>query len=354
MVKFMRVALITDKFDFGGGLEHIFQICHGLPNIQFGVFGKPGEAANKFSTLHNVEVFSGGYHQSYIRDFKPDLLHIHHLKPLLALRRAPYRKLFTVHGVHIRKFKFKGGMLSWVKMQARIALEKQLFQCLDAIIAVSQADQELLSQAHGLKDSILVYNGVDIEAIRTHKFHKSSLRLELGLNPIHRIFLTVARFDYPKGHDILLPAIAQLAKETDLSGTTFVLVGGGELLPGMQALAKSLGISDHILFTGARPDAVRFMQVADAFILPSRYEGLPLTLLEALACQLPIVASLTSGITELADKFPNAIALFKNGDSQDLKNKILSLRPWQNDGDIMRFDTQAMSVQLKAIYDRFA
>ena len=347
----MRVALITDKFEFGGGLEHIFQICRGLPDIHFGVFGKSGNAIKKFSALPNVEVFSNGYTNSYVNSFNPDLLHIHHLKPLIALRRARHRKIFTVHGVHIRKFQFRGGLLALIQMKIRIELEKIMFRFLYAVIVVSKADQELLRLTYGLKNSILIYNGVDIKAIRSKDVPKNLIRNELGLNQTHRIFLTVARFDFPKGHTILLSAISHLAKETDLSKTTFVLVGGGELFLEIKALARTLGIDQHILFTGARHDAIRFMQSADAFILPSRYEGLPLTLLEALACRLPIIASFTSGITELAEKFPNGIALFKNGDPEDLKNQILKLRPWKDGGDMMKFDTMAMASDLKVVYE---
>ncbi|MCB0294672.1 MAG: glycosyltransferase, partial [Calditrichaeota bacterium] len=67
----------------------------------------------------------------------------------------------------------------------------------------------------------------------------------------------------------------------------------------IQALAEALGVSDLVRFTGSRDDVYRFMKACDLLLLPSRWEGLPITLLEAAVCRLPMLVSDTYGNREI-------------------------------------------------------
>ena len=98
----MRIHLVTDQFSLGGGIEHIYQITKGLEDIQFGVFGEPGPAAAKFNQLENVEIHDKGYAPGYIMEKSPDIVHIHHLKPLVSFFKNPFIKKGVAPPTHSR------------------------------------------------------------------------------------------------------------------------------------------------------------------------------------------------------------------------------------------------------------
>jgi glycosyltransferase involved in cell wall biosynthesis len=318
--KSMRIALLTDKISTGGGLEHIYQLCAGMGDIQFGVFGQSGDANNKFAQLKNVElVFSND--TKTVDRFAPDLVHYHHLKPLARLSAPAGRKLFTVHGVHLHRYEFQRGVRPMLERFARLTLERVLYQRLDRIITVSAEDAAYLSRHYGCK-STTIYNGIDFAPIERVTASKEALRARLGLPQDKSVYLTVARFDFPKGHDVLVRAIAAMKEQGTLGARVFVFAGDGALMPAVRELAASLGVAEQILFLGTRTDVYELMAATDVFVLPSRWEGMPITLIEALVARRPAVASRTYGISTVARETGNNVRLFENENAADLANVL--------------------------------
>jgi glycosyltransferase involved in cell wall biosynthesis len=108
------------------------------------------------------------------------------------------------------------------------------------------------------------------------------------------ICLTVANLSPQKGHTYLLEAIADLPTALRQSWY-FVLAGTGELEVQLQTQAEQLGIFQNLIFLGHTSDVPEWLALADAFVLPSLYEGLPLALLEAMAAGLPCIATAVDG-----------------------------------------------------------
>jgi glycosyltransferase involved in cell wall biosynthesis len=322
-----RVALLTDSFRIGGGLEHLFQIVKGLPDINFAVFGCEGEGAKNFKNLKNVSIFQGRFFTKNILEFAPDIIHFHHLKPLLQYCFMPsyFRKnarlILTLHGLHIHKYQFINGMKARVKKFFRYRLEKILFRKLDKIITVSKEDQEIIRTKFSVLNPLHIPNGIDPLPLRAYSRPKDSLKKDLALPGNPFVFFTPARFELEKGYDILLQAISLVKDLLDRSNVKFVLAGDGKYFLSMQALARSLGIADHILFLGSRRDIYKLMKASDVLILPSRYEGLPISLIEAAFAELPMIASNTCGIKEVITHGQTGL-LFKNESPQDLSNLI--------------------------------
>jgi glycosyltransferase involved in cell wall biosynthesis len=323
----MKIALVTDKFIVGGGLEHIYQIARGMQNIQFGVFANGGDAAVKVSTLPNVTVFRHGNLPRHVLKFEPDLIHIHHLKPLLNFYLNPFKKyhipvLFTVHGLHIHKYEFKKGISNTIKFYLRYYLEQYLFHRVTKLITVSVEDGKFIGDQYHAP-SVCIPNGLDISKIECSENSKS-IRNELNLPPDIPLFLTVARFDFQKGYDILLRTISMIKDEIHARKIKFVFVGHGKLFNEMKQMAAGLEINDLIIFMGARNDVYRLMRACDLFILPSRWEGLPIVLIEAGLCKLPIIASDTYGNREVVKDRVNGL-LFRNKDSEGLANVLMQV-----------------------------
>jgi glycosyltransferase involved in cell wall biosynthesis len=103
---------------------------------------------------------------------------------------------------------------------------------------------------------------------------------------------TIGRLDPQKGHDVLLRSLA------DLPGVSAVVVGDGPAQLELSALANELGISERVVFAGRRDDARELLTTFDVFALPSRFEGFPLVLLEAMLARLAVVATDVGSVTE--------------------------------------------------------
>lgn len=99
----------------------------------------------------------------------------------------------------------------------------------------------------------------------------------------------VGRFSPPKNHDFLIDVFAECVKMNQKA--KLILVGDGNLRPGVEEKVKTLGLEENVIFTGECGDVARLMQAMDVFVFPSIYEGLPLTIVEAQAAGLPCLIS---------------------------------------------------------------
>lgn len=151
------------------------------------------------------------------------------------------------------------------------------------------------------RKAILVQNGID-----THKFaYKPSVRNivrnELGLDDSLTL-CHIGRFSKVKNHIFLLE-ILRVMKELK-ENVKLILVGTGSLYKNIIDKADNLGLTKNIIFLGVRQDTERILQAADAFVMPSLYEGLPVVLVEAQSSGLPIFCSDTiSMMSKLTDRY---------------------------------------------------
>lgn len=114
----------------------------------------------------------------------------------------------------------------------------------------------------------------------------SAVRHELGLSADGLVVGHVGRFDPQKNHSFLVEIFEKMPAETRL-----LLVGDGVLRPNVEQQAAALGIRDRIIFTGVRTDVDRLLQAMDVFLMPSLFEGLPVSIVEAQAAGLPCLIS---------------------------------------------------------------
>ena len=325
-----RIALLTDRFVVGGGAEHIYQIARGMPEVEFGIFADGGDDTGRFENLLNVQLFRGGYAPQEVLRYKPDLIHVHHLRPLTRLFLNPLRRYrmpvyFTAHGMHIHQYEFLKGPLNMLKHRLRYQLERYLFHRVDKVVAVSREDCRFIETAYRVRGCEYIPNGIDCRGIENITLGKTALRRELALPENAWLFLTVARFPFQKGHDVLLEAVARIQQDLRERGVMFVLVGGmGQRFSEIQALAEALGVSDLVRFTGSRDDVYRFMKACDLLLLPSRWEGLPITLLEAAVCRLPMLVSDTYGNREIVTHRHSGL-MFENENPAELAKRMLEI-----------------------------
>jgi len=164
----------------------------------------------------------------------------------------------------------------------------------DKVTAVSHAVAEahLLARMATAEKLAVVANGVDVKRWRPDAQMRAGVRRELGLDGAF-LWLAAGRLDPVKNYPTLLRAMANVPEPVRL-----MVAGAGPLESELRQMARDLGLEQRVRFLGFEPNVCRLMQAADAFVLSSRCEGLPMAILEAAACGLPVVATDVPGTRE--------------------------------------------------------
>lgn len=292
----MKIAMLTDKLAIGGGSECIRLIAQYLPEHLYTVFCKMGH----FPTLENLPNVTIIRHLPSRRELKEfDLIHCHHLRPLFEISiPTGVPVLNTIHGIHSRKFAFGHGLKNYILDKLRRMLERRLFSRVAVNIVLTEDDQHWLEKNYSLRNLIRIPNGVESFPI-TASLNLAALREELSIPQSRFLMLMIARFDFPKGQDVLIKAIELSADHLRRTGAIVAFIGDGPNFMECKTAIKGRNLDDVLFFCGARQNAKRFLPLADALLLPSRWEGLPLIILEAGVFSVPVIGSAVAGISSL-------------------------------------------------------
>ena len=162
---------------------------------------------------------------------------------------------------------------------------------------------------------------------QTLALDRAEVRRRLGFGPDELVVACVGTIEYRKGHDLLVSCFPQVRAE--VPSASLVLVGapggprpawGGELLERHVVADPGCGIRA----VGSRSDALEFIYAADVFVLPSRCEALPVTILEAMALGTPVIASEVNGIPEEIEHGKSGL-LFRSEDAEGLARSLVKL-----------------------------
>jgi glycosyltransferase involved in cell wall biosynthesis len=240
---------------------------------------------------------------------KCELVHAHghvYMSSYLAGKVAKkYKKPFilTQHNTFID---YQSG-LNILEHLNDLTIGKAVLKDADRIIVVSNKTREYVHKlgADWSKTSV-IYNGVDIDYF--HPVNKEKSRKKLGLPKNRKLIFSVRRLVYKNGLDTLIESIPYVARNHP--NTLFVVAGKGPSKKLIEDRIKELGIEDNIKLTGFVPDELLpvYYDAADYFVLPSASgEGLPLVLLEAMACGLPVIATTVGGTPEIINHMKNGV-----------------------------------------------
>lgn len=157
-------------------------------------------------------------------------------------------------------------------------------------IGISPLVKDSISSEYGLSiDNIpLIYNGIDLSRC----IKKSDYSVKNKFKFIH-----VGRFSDQKNHIMILHAFRELVKEG--LDVQLNLIGDGPLINDCKNKCHSLGIDNHVTFLGLRTDVHDLLSTSDCFILPSKYEGMPISLIEAMGTGLPVIVTDVGGMPDM-------------------------------------------------------
>jgi glycosyltransferase involved in cell wall biosynthesis len=217
------------------------------------------------------------------------------LASLLAGRSLPF--IMTEHSVTNRRRRWR------LK-----PLDQFVYSRFQHVIAVSRAAAEALAdwlpQVRGR--ITLIYNGLDPAFFNRAGRDRDQLRAELGIHGRQPVILFAGGMAYHKGTDVILQALAQLQTATEqggdpLSAPLTLIAGDGVLDETTKGLAAGLEQTGQVRFLGFCSNLADLMVAADLFVLASRWEGCPMVMLEAMAMELPIIATRVGGVPELIE-----------------------------------------------------
>jgi glycosyltransferase involved in cell wall biosynthesis len=162
-----------------------------------------------------------------------------------------------------------------------------------ATVAVSDEVRASMPSRLARRTEVLLH-GVDVDAIASRRGERAAARGELGVPTDELLVATVANLRVNKDYPTMLDAARRLADAGE--PVHFVSVGQGPLASQLEDERDALGLGERFRFLGYREDPVRVLVAADVFCLSSRFEGLPIAMLEAMAAGLPVVATSVGGI----------------------------------------------------------
>ncbi len=221
-----------------------------------------------------------------VRTGEIGIVHTHMPLPAVAARLAmPGRRPLFVHTEHNVWPRYRP-LTRWTN--------RSTYRRNAAVIAVSDRVAESI---HSRVPVDVVVHGIDPDAARHGPQARRSARRLLGVASDELVVGTVGNFTPKKDQETLLRAVARLVP--DLPGLRLVLIGSGPLENELRVLATSLGIAEVTDFTGSRDDVRELLPGLDVFALSSRFEGLPIALLEALAAGVACVATSVGGVPEV-------------------------------------------------------
>jgi glycosyltransferase involved in cell wall biosynthesis len=190
-------------------------------------------------------------------------------------------------------------------------------------IVGNEAIKENMVLYTGSKNVELIYNGIDVDQISSikHNHSTSNTRKELGIKPEESVLLNIGRLDHQKGQHFLIKAMPNIIKKNN---TKLLIVGSGPLESDLMLLARKMGVSNNVIFLEKRKDIFSIIKLSDIFVFPSLFEGLAISLLEAMALSKPVVLFDYKGAREVITDQSEGLVILKR-DVRALEYGILKL-----------------------------
>ncbi len=308
----IRVLQVVGRMGYGGAETRLMGLARCVDKSEFYfdfcVFGEEEGGYNqqilemgfgivKCPLTWNIAAFCRDF-RKILLDGKYDVVHCHNHQfsglPLrLASKAGVPRRIMHLRTTRdvtqggIYRFLYRRLMSRWIREYST------------HILAVSESAMESFMGPQWRTDrrTEVVYNGIDTRPFEKH-YDRSETLSEFNIPGSAKVVIHVGNFGPAKDHETLIRVAAQVVEKE--ANCHFILVGDGALKSHIQKLVASMKLSDKVRFVGRRGDVPRLLLASDCFLFPSRWEGLPGSVLEAIAAGLPVVASDIGPVREIS------------------------------------------------------
>lgn len=338
-----KILIVIPTLEQGGGQKFVMDLANGINKSKFKVrvlvyYKRSDSIFDRFAEQNGIDVVylnkKPGISLSFIKDvkreverFAPDVIHSH-LNSMLYLLTSYKRKQIKLHTVHTMAEKEAKGLR---KLANIIACK--LFGV--TMVGICNTVADSISRAYKIKRNKVpvVYNGVDCARYDIPKIESDTIRL-ISVGTIYSV----------KNFSFLVDAFAKICKE--IHNAHLTLVGDGALRQELEAQIKSLDLEDKVTITGVVSDVENYLANADIYVASSKFEGLPLSMLEAMSAGLPIISTNVGGVPDIIKDGINGLLVA----SGDFDGYVEALRSIITNRD-MREKYSANAKKLSKIYD---
>lgn len=266
-------------------------------------------------------------------------------------RKQGTKVFYTAHGFHF----YKGApAINWILYYP---VEKWLSRYTDVLITINKEDYERAKTFKAGKVCYVPGVGIDLKKFNAGYVNKEQKRKEIGVSADDFVLLSVGELIPRKNHEVVIRALSALKQLDKLNHIEYVICGRGSYEADLKKLAEGLDVADHVHFLGYRNDISEICNCADLFVFMSHQEGLPVALMEAMACGLPAVCSNIRGNTDLiedgvtgllANNTPEEVAqsISKMKSDTALRNRVASAALQK----IKQFDLSSVEDEMSKIY----
>jgi len=263
------------------------------------------------------------------------------------------RVIYQAHGFHFYKGAPKKNWLVYYPV------EKWLAHYTDALITIHQEAFELAQTRFKLRNAGNVYYvpgvGINTSQYNTEANTRKEKRIELGLNDGNIALISMGDLIERKNYDIAIRAIAEAKNDT----LHYYICGNGPEEETLKSLAESLNVAHQIHFLGFRSDIKELLAASDIFLFTTKQEGLPRSMMEAMASGLPCIASKIRGNTDLLENTDggylcNTDDVFAYAEKINLLASNADLRKKMGRNNLLtiqRFSTETVTEKIRNIYD---
>ena len=329
----IRLTLITTELAVGGAERCLVNLAAGLQRCgQFEpqvVSLAPPPSSGRDALVRQLQQTRIPTHFLGLTSPRQAFTAVIRLRRLLRQQRPHVVQTFLHHANIVGAVAARTAGISTVVSGIRVAdprrgrhlAERVIAGRVRRIVCVSQDVADFCRDVARMPaDKLLVIpNGIDLS--RYENVHPADLT-QFGLPPDGSALLCVGRLDHQKGLDWLLPTLQTLLQQRPR--LHLLLVGDGTQREQLRRLAESLEVSAQVHFTGWRPDVAELMAASSVLLLPSRWEGMPNVVLEAMAAGRPVLGARVSGVAELLGPQAETEA-FEPENSEDFLQKLVGL-----------------------------
>lgn len=304
----MKILYCITSASWGGAQLHVLELCADQlkrGNEVIFIVGNEGPLLDKVKKLKGLKII---FLPSLVREINPindmkaiielrkiikkespDIVHLHSSKAGVVGRiaaiglRKRVKVIFTVHG-----WAFTDGVSSTLKKHLYRKIEKSVARFTDLFICVSNYDAKI-----GKRDGVL-NNKSNVVVIHNGSPLPQQNAVNYSIHSPIRLVM-IARFSHQKDQKTLINAVAKLPK----SDYRLTFVGDGETLNTNKKIVSNLNLNKNIKFVGFKDDVSKELIENDVYILSTHYEGLPISIIEAMSYGLPILATDVGGNSEM-------------------------------------------------------
>jgi glycosyltransferase involved in cell wall biosynthesis len=328
----IKTLQIIPSLGYGGGQYLVVNIAKYINKEKYDVrvislFGPLNTELERILENENIFVYYLGkkkgldfkmFYKIYkiLKLYKPQIIHTHlsvlrYVLPSILINRKII-VIHTVHNIAEKEVDNVGKFIHKIAFSIRGVIP----------VSISEFVKTSIVRIYGIENIPTILNGIPVKYYQNAVINRDDWRKKEGFEKEDFIFVNIARLQKQKNQALLIEAFAEGPAKFD--NCKLIIVGNGYEYNNLEKLVKLYKLSNKVFFLGIRTDIPDILNASDVFVLSSDWEGVPLSVLEAMAAGKPVVATAVGGIPELIKDKVTGI-LVNPGDKKALSKSMMTL-----------------------------